>query len=205
MNITKDFKSNLRISVLTALIFAMVISMVPFEAACEDLRENVLRLHIIANSDSKEDQALKIKVRNRILEESLDCFSECSNVDEAIITADINLNVLKNIAREVVKEEGFDYEVDVSIGNSDFDTRVYDEFTLPAGNYKSLIVKLGNANGKNWWCVIFPSVCVPAATNSSLSESVGKEGVEIAENAPKYEMKFKIVEWYEQIKKMILD
>ena len=201
MNITQRTRKNIEIGVLIGLICTIVLSMAHFDAACEDLRSNVLRLHIIANSDSDADQQLKLKVRDRILKESLNCFTDCGTLDDAIIAADINADKLGEIASTVAAEEGFKYGATVEVGNSDFDTRVYDDFTLPAGNYKSLIVRLGKSEGKNWWCVIFPTVCVPAASDSKLSDSTSEESAEIAENAPKYKMKFKIVEWYEEIKK----
>lgn len=201
MNISQKTKQNIRIGILFGLIAAILFSMADFDAACDDLRSNVLRLHIIANSDSEHDQQLKLKVRDAILQESLDCFKDCDGLDDALITANLNCEKLEKIANDVIRKSGESYCARVSIGNADFDTRVYDDFTLPAGNYKSVIVNLGEAKGKNWWCVVFPCVCVPAATNVKLSDSVNKKGAYVAENAPKYEMKFKIVELYERLKK----
>ena len=95
----------------------------------------------------------------------------------------------------------FLYGAEASVGDSYFETREYEDFTLPAGNYRSLIIRLGSAEGKNWWCVVFPGVCVPAASDARLSDSTCEESASIAEHPKKYEIRFKAVEIYEDIKK----
>ena len=198
----KTVRKNIEISVLIGLICAIMLSFAKFEVRCEELRQGVLRLHIIANSDSEEDQALKLAVRDAILESSTDIFKSCDSVDDAVITATDSIGDINKIANSVIEQNGFNYSADVSVGDRYFDTREYDDFTLPAGAYKSLIVNLGDANGKNWWCVVFPCVCVPTAHDASLSDSVSEQAANTAQNAQKYEMKFKTVEIYEQIKKI---
>lgn len=190
-------------AVIFGLLCAITMSMAHFSAACDDLRTNVLRMHIIANSDSEEDQRLKLMVRDRILEQSGGVFSDSTDLDSAIISASESISEFEKIANEVIKENGFKYTAVAEIGNSYFENRVYDDFTLPAGNYKSLIVRLGKAEGKNWWCVVFPSVCVPAAGKGELSDSTSKESASIAEQPQKYIMQFKAVEMYEDFKKLI--
>jgi len=193
-------RRNLELSVLFALIFSVLLSFVRFDAACADIKTNVVRLHIIANSDSDIDQSLKLKVRDAVLEETGKIFDSTENYDTALSVCKNNLSVFEKIADRVIKENGFSYKSEASVGNTYFETREYDTFTLPAGTYKSLNIKLGKAEGKNWWCVVFPAVCIPAATDTDLSDSVGNEGVEITSNAPKYVAKFKVVEIYEDIK-----
>lgn len=195
-------RKNIELGILIGLICAIALSFARFEVRCDELRKNVLRLHIIANSDESEDQNLKLRVRDEILKNSTDVFKNCNTTEEAIITAGDNIEKISEIANKVIKENGFDYEASVSVGDTYFDTRVYDDFTLPAGTYKSLIVNLGEGKGKNWWCVVFPCVCVPSATDASLSDSVSPEAAQTAENASKYEIRFKSVEIYEQIKKL---
>lgn len=195
-------RKNIELGILIGLICAIALSFARFEVRCDELRKNVLRLHIIANSDESEDQNLKLRVRDEILKNSTDVFKNCNTTEEAIITAGDNIEKISEIANKVIKENGFDYEASVSVGDTYFDTRVYDDFTLPAGTYKSLIVNLGEGKGKNWWCVVFPCVCVPSATDASLSDSVSLEAAQTAENASKYEIRFKSVEIYEQIKKL---
>lgn len=197
-----NLRKNVELGVLLGLICAIALSFSRFEVRCDELRQNVLRLHIIANSDEPCDQKLKLAVRDEILKSSVDIFKDCSDVASACEIAQTQLDNISAIANNVIKENGFDYAADVSVGDAYFDTREYDNFTLPAGTYKSLIVNLGEGKGKNWWCVVFPCVCVPTADGASLSDSVSDDAVDTAENAPKYEIKFKTVEIYEKFKKI---
>ncbi|MBP3600580.1 MAG: stage II sporulation protein R [Clostridia bacterium] len=192
------------LAILFGLLCAAFLSFADFNASCDDLRANVLRLHIIANSDSGEDQALKLKIRDRILEESGDLFEGVADIDNAVLKAEQNADYYCEIANRVIKENGYDYKAEATVGYSYFETREYEDFTLPAGNYKSLIISLGEAKGKNWWCVIFPEVCIPAAT-ADLSDTVTEESSHIAEQPQRYIMRFKIAEIYENIKKLIKD
>ncbi|MBQ6717577.1 MAG: stage II sporulation protein R [Clostridia bacterium] len=197
-----NIRKNIELGVLFGLICAIALSFSRFEVRCDELRQNVLRLHIIANSDEACDQELKLAVRDEILKNSVDIFKDCSDVASACEMAQTQLDNIGAIANNVIKENGFNYDADVSVGDAYFDTREYDDFTLPAGTYKSLIVNLGDGKGKNWWCVVFPCVCVPTADGAELSDSVSIEAANTAENAPKYEIKFKTVELYEKLKKI---
>ena len=114
----------------------------------------------------------------------------------------VNDAVYEEIANRVIAEEGLNYKVTVKIGKTFFETREYDDFTLPAGEYDALIVEIGEARGKNWWCVIFPGVCVPAQ-KANLKDSVGKKSAQIAENPRPYKIRFKSVEIYEKIKRKL--
>lgn len=183
------------------LMCAVFLSFADFNASCEDLRTNVLRLHIIANSDSESDQQLKLKIRDAILSESGDLFSGVKDTENAIKIAKENLELYCDIANKVIAENGFSYKAKAYIGDSYFETREYEDFTLPAGYYKSLIISVGEAKGKNWWCVIFPEVCIPAASGE-LSDTVTDKATEIAEQPNRYIMRFKAVEIYENIKKL---
>lgn len=196
----KQKRKHIELSILFGLIFAILLSFTRFDAACNDVRENVVRLHIVANSDNDADQALKLKVRDAILANSDNIFENTEKFDQALTVCENNLELFEKIANDVISENGFLYTAEASICDTYFETREYDTFTLPAGTYKSLNIKLGNAEGKNWWCVVFPAVCIPAATERDLSASVGKNGVEITSNPQKYVMKFKAVEIYEDIK-----
>ena len=198
----KSIRKNIELGVLFGLICAIVLSFSRFEMRCDELRQGVLRLHIIANSDSDADQSIKLAVRDEILKNSVDIFKDCSSVDDAILIADNNIDNISEIANGILDKNGFDYSAQVSVDDSYFGTRVYDDFTLPAGTYKSLIVNLGAAEGKNWWCVVFPCVCVPSASDASLTDSVSSAAADTAKNAPKYQIKFKSVEIYEEIKKI---
>lgn len=190
---------NIEIGVLIGLICTVFLSFSGFDNACNNIRQNVLRLHILANSDSKADQEIKLEIRDEILK-TTNIFEQCTDLSSAVLVAEQQKELIEQAARRVLKENGFDYNVSVEIGESYFSTREYDDFTLPAGTYKSVIVKLGEAKGKNFWCVLFPAVCVPSATKHNLSESVSEKATEIAENPDGYIMRFKAMEWYESVK-----
>lgn len=198
------FKRDITMSLAFALVFSVFFSLAGFDMRCQELRDNILRLHIIANSDSDVDQALKLRVRDEILRVSDGLFENSGNKEQAIDTAGRNIKVLKSAAEEVIKEQGKSYPVQISIGKANFGTRVYDGFTLPAGEYDAVRVLIGKAEGKNWWCVMFPSMCIPAAGEKhSIKEVVNSDSAEIAENPVKYEIKFKSVEIYEKIRQKI--
>ena len=198
--ISRRFTAEL--ALFTGLLFAVFTSFARFDAACDDLRQNVLRLHIIANSNSEADQAVKLLVRDRILSETTDIFSGAAGLADAEKKAAERLGDIAEYAAETLEENGFGYGATAEIGNSYFETREYETFTLPAGNYRSLIIRLGKAEGKNWWCVVFPAVCIPAAAQGAeLSDSTSKASAEIAEHPQKYIMRFKAVEIFEDFKK----
>lgn len=196
-------KRKIHLSVCLGLICAIMLSMSHFSAACDDLRQNVLRLHIIANSNSADDQLLKLKIRDEILNQTDGLFLAVDDLDKAKDTVCENLSKFEEIANNVIKENGFEYTASADFGISEFDTRYYDDFTLPAGKYESLIVTLGEGNGKNWWCVVYPTVCIPAATKGELQDSVATESAHIAKGGKRFVMRFKTVEIYEKIKNFI--
>lgn len=195
----KHIRKNIELGILFGLIFAIALSFASFDAKCEGLRQNVLRLHIIANSDSAVDQNIKLKVRDEILRQTEDIFTGCGSLSKAEESLNANISKFTDIAQAVLVENGFTYGAKASIGDSFFETREYDDFTLPAGTYRSLIVKLGEGKGKNWWCVVFPCVCLPSSS-AELEQSVPEQSVRVAENPQKYEIKFKTAEIYEEIK-----
>ena len=198
----KSIRKNIELGVLFGLICAIVLSFARFESRCNELRSGVFRLHIVANSDSDADQNLKLAVRDEILKNTTNIFKNCSSVDDAITIANDNISQINQIADDVITKSGFNYSAQVSIGDRYFDTREYDNFTLPAGTYKSLVVDLGEASGKNWWCVVFPCVCVGGAGEACLEDSVSDQAANTAKNACEYEIKFKTAEIYERFKKI---
>ena len=186
-----------------ALISAIFLSLAVFDARCEDLRKNVLRLHIIANSDNADDQNLKLEIRDEILSQSTDLFDTATDITSAKIIAEQRLSEFKEIVEQVISDNGFDYTVSVKLDKSFFETRVYDDFTLPAGIYDSLLITIGEGKGKNWWCVIFPEICVSAASKGDLTDTVSNESANVAKSQKRYKAEFKIVEVYQKIKKLI--
>lgn len=190
------------LSVCFGLILAVTLSFARFDALCEDMRDNVFRLHIIAASDSAEDQALKLKVRDEILKDYGDLFLNCQDAEEAVTLSENSLEGFLKTAETVIKNNGYDYKVSAYIGQSYFENREYESFTLPAGNYNALNLIIGEGNGKNWWCVMFPAVCIGAA--GELNDSVSCDSAYVAENSEKFKIRFKTVEIYEDLKKIFI-
>lgn len=173
-----------------------MLSMTGFSGACEDIQDKVFRLHILANSDSDEDQELKLKVRDEITAYTEKLFANCKTKEESIETAKKNIENIISKANETVKKYGYNYTVDAYITNMSFDTRVYDDFTLPAGKYDALRIVIGEGKGHNWWCVLYPAVCVPSAQDD-ISTALNKNETDIVTDSDKYIVKFKIVEIFE--------
>ena len=190
---------NIRLAVIFGLISAILISISNFDAQCQDLRKNVFRLHIIANSNSEADQELKLKVRDAVLEISEEFYLNTKTTEQAIKITNENADLILKTAKEVIKENGFNYDVKLNIGKAYFNNREYEDFTLPAGEYNALNIVIGEGEGKNWWCVMFPAMCIGAATE--LDSAVSEYSAEIATNPQNYVFKFKTVEIYENLKK----
>jgi stage II sporulation protein R len=186
-------------SLCLALILTVLLSFTGLAAGCEDIPNRVLRLHVLANSDSAADQALKLKVRDRILEESAAALGSASSRAEAEEAAARELPRLREAAEDEVRKQGYDYPVGVELTNMYFTTRQYDEVTLPAGCYDALRVTIGSGKGHNWWCVIFPPMCLPAAeAPEELRDVLNRNELGIVEGKSGYVLKFKTVELYEQ-------
>lgn len=169
------------------------------KAANKDLNENIFRLHVIANSDSTEDQNLKYIVRDNLLEYMNSLCSNCSSKEDAIALAQEHINEFKNIATETIKKEGYSYNVTVEIGNFEFPTKTYGDISLPAGYYDALRVKIGEAKGQNWWCVMFPPLCfvdvtsgvVPEDSKNLLKENLSDEEFTLISDNSNSEINFK--------------
>ncbi len=190
-------------ALLFGLLCSAFISFAGFNSTCNELRENVLRLHIVANSNSKADQELKLQIRDAILKISGESFAGTSSTEEATVTAAANLKEYEETANRIIEEKGFGYKAEAKIGKAYFETREYDDFTLPAGEYNSLIITLGSGEGKNWWCVIFPEVCLPLGERGTLEETLSDEACSVARQKSRYVMQFWVVEKYEDIKNLI--
>lgn len=183
--------------VATALVMAFAFSVVSFAGACEDIESRVLRLHILANSDSESDQALKLKVRDAILEISPEIFGDTSSKQEAIKKAKTDLPKIIAEAERVIKAEGYNYSVRAEVVNDKFNTRVYENFTLPAGDYDAVRIIIGSGSGHNWWCVMFPALCLPSAEGNELQNELPDSEkciVDNNENSKGYEIRFGVVE-----------
>lgn len=187
-------------SVLIALVISVLLSCFDFSYRCENIRNSVFRLHILANSDSEYDQQLKLKVRDELLKKGLLVFKDSKNLEQTIDIANENLDEFLCVAKSVLKQNNCDYSVSADVTDAYFDTRSYQNTTLPAGTYKALQIKLGKAKGKNWWCVMYPSICLSSATTDKVLD---EEENKIVSNKPKYVVRFKLVELFERLKHYI--
>ena len=193
-------KLRLRIWEIVALIFVVVLlaSGVDAVRTQEALSEKVVRLHVLANSDTEADQALKLEVRDAILSYAEPLLDRVSDQKEAEAVLRGQLLELEETAIEVIHSAGYSYPVTVELEKTDFPTREYPSFSLPAGEYLALRVLIGEAAGQNWWCVVFPPLCSAVAAdfsdtieNTCFSE---EEIAFITEEKIEYQIKFKIVE-----------
>lgn len=204
----KNFKKYFIIFILLFL-YVMLYSFSYANNVVSDLSNSLFRLHVIANSNSKEDQNLKYLVRDELISYMNTLCSNVSSKEQAIAIANEHLDDFQKIANEVISENGFNYSAKVQIGNFAFPTKTYGDISLPAGYYDALKVELGKAEGKNWWCVMFPSLCfvdinngiVPEESKEELQSSLLEEDYNlISSNNSEYKLKFKIVELFENSK-----
>ena len=192
--------------ITVVLLATVMMAAIPTEAEGK-IYEDTVRLHILAHSDSEEDQALKLKVRDAILGETADLLSNCREKDEAIAVAKQNIEVIRAAALGVIEDEGYSYSVDIEIGEEEYPTKNYESFCFPAGSYASLRVKIGEAEGQNWWCVLYPPLCLSAATEKREVEeefiSVGltdeQYGIITETEDAKYQLRFKFLEVFGNI------
>ena len=184
------------------ILLMLVMPFLPVNGESE-IYDNTLRLHVLANSDSEEDQALKLKVRDAVIKEAEKLADGCMDINDAKIVYGQSLSLFKETAERVIAENGYDYAVDVVLSEEYYPERQYEEFRLPAGNYNSLRVKIGEAVGKNWWCVLFPPLCVEASEAKEEMVQTGFTPNQIRvltdSETPKYVIRFRILEWAEEI------
>ncbi len=186
-----------------ALFFAFLVCTALWaEATQAQLAEKVIRLHVLANSDSQADQILKLQVRDKILAQTASLLSGQESAAQAAAILQDNLDALAQTAAQEVAARGYHYPVKVCLEETWFPTRQYENVSLPAGNYQALRVLIGEGAGKNWWCVVFPSLCLSAVTEESL-QTAGlshQEYALISEESQPYTIRFKAVEWWEACK-----
>ena len=176
-------------------------------AVSENLSNSVFRLHVIANSDTQEDQNLKYIIRDKLIEYMNTLNESNSSKEEVIKIAQDNLKNFKQIAENTIREQGYSYPVEVEIGNFKFPTKTYGDISFPAGYYDALRVKIGKAKGKNWWCVMFPPLCfvdvttgiVPDNSKDDLKQNLSNEEYKIISDTESSDitLKFKLIEFFE--------
>ena len=183
---------------LLLTLFILVSALSYVNAVSSNIADSVFRLHVIANSDSQEDQSLKLKVRDELLSYMNTLAKDCSSKEEVVALAEEHQEEFKAIAEQVICDNGFSYPVTIQIGDSDFPTKTYGDISLPAGTYDALRVQIGEAKGQNWWCVMFPPLCfvdvstgiVPDDSKKEMQESLNDEEYDLISKTDNNEIHF---------------
>ncbi len=207
LNVLKNPKVKMVI-ILTFLLFiyTSICAISYAQNISTNIASSVFRLHVIANSDSKEDQDLKYKVRDNLLKYMNKICKDCTSKEEAISLVEKNKDIFKQIALDTIRNEGFSYNVNINIGNFEFPTKNYGDISLPAGLYDALRVEIGEAKGQNWWCVMFPPLCfvdissgvVPEESKEVLQDNLTEEEFALIsdKSSDEIQFKFKLLEFF---------
>lgn len=194
-------------ALVCGFVLAALCSFFPFAAACGQLPRDVVRLHVVANSNGAEDQAVKLLVRDAVLEEAARWYQGAGSMEEASSQLCTHLQSIAGAARQVLGEQGVGYSATAQMTEMYFPTRDYGDFRLPAGRYRTLRVTLGEGAGKNWWCVVFPPLCTTAACDfqeTAVSGGLGEEDLSlITEEDGGYVLRFRAVELWEGLRQWL--
>jgi len=176
------------------------------EADAAAVKEKVVRFHVVAASDSAEDQRLKLMVRNGVFERIEALFSDCTDQEQALEKARFNQQSLQAQAEQILRAQGCNAPVNVEVGERFFPTKTYSSLSFPAGRYQAVSIRIGQAKGENFWCVLYPALCIAPAVQSEQAEEelvavVGEEETEFLKKSTEtQQVKFFLVEWFAQIK-----
>ncbi len=183
-------------ALLAGTVAAMMLSLCHFNAVCGEIRSEVVRLHVLAHDDTADEQALKLTVRDAVLKAADGLLDGVTNSTAAEAVIQNALPQLAAAANETLRAAGSEHTARVSLEPAYFTTRTYEAGTLPAGWYHALRVVIGDGAGQNWWCVVFPPLCVSSAVKpATLDDVVGEEAREVVEQPTRYTVRFKVVEW----------
>lgn len=207
LNIIKNSKlKNVCLLLFLLFIYVSISAYSYVNAVSSDLSNGVFRLHVIANSDTDEDQNLKYIVRDNLLNYMNTICKNCTTKQEAISLVNENKENFYDIAKQTITNLGYDYDVKINIGNFYFPTKNYGDISLPAGDYDALRVEIGEAKGKNWWCVMFPSLCfidvssgiVDNESKGLLEDNLSSESYNIISDNKEgeFKIKFKLIELF---------
>ena len=171
------------------------------------LAQKMIRLHVIANSDSEEDQALKLEVRDRVLDFTTTVLQRSADMEDAQLRLRDELTRIEDIARREIAAQGYDYPVTAQLASTEFPLKEYDGFSLPAGEYMALRLVIGEGEGQNWWCVVYPPLCTAAATDmprTAIQAGLTDDDINlITEEDTGYVLKFRSVELWEQLRQWL--
>lgn len=190
-------------ALVCGFVLAALCSFFPFAAACGQLPRDVVRLHVVANSNGAEDQAVKLLVRDAVLEEAARWYQGAGSMEEASSRLCTHLQSIAGAARQLLGEQGVGYSATAQMTEMYFPTRDYGDFRLPAGRYRTLRVTLGEGAGKNWWCVVFPSLCLPAATQEEALLTLPEGERQVVEGGRDVQVKLKAVELWESLREWL--
>ena len=193
--------------VLALFVTCLVCTALWAEATQARLASQVIRLHVLANSDSEEDQALKLEVRDRVLETTSALLAGETEPQAAAVLLDQHLDDIAQTAAQEISAQGHDDRVEVRLEQTWFPTRQYQGISLPAGNYLALRVLIGAAEGHNWWCVVFPNLCLPAVSERALEASTLTPGQIslLQEEETSYVFRFKALELWQSLKHHLME
>lgn len=202
-------KKNLKMVIILTFLLFLYTSICAISYAqnvSTDIANSVFRLHVIANSDSEEDQNLKYIVRDNLLNYMNSICKDCKSKQEAISIVEKNKDVFEKIASQTIRENGFSYSVKINVGNFEFPTKNYGDISLPAGYYDALRIEIGEAKGQNWWCVMFPPLCfvdissgvVPDESKELMENNLSEEEFALISEQSNNEIqfKFKLLEFF---------
>ena len=205
--------ANLKRFLVLIVLFSIYVFICAFSyanAVSTNISNSVFRLHVIANSDTEEDQNLKYLVRDALIEYMNSISNKCISRKEAISIAESHQDDFYTIAHQIISDNGYNYDVNINIGNFAFPTKNYGDISLPAGYYDALRVEIGNANGQNWWCVMFPPLCfvdvssgiVPEDSKETIKNNLPNEEYNLVTNTQNADVKFKfkLLEFFQNIK-----
>lgn len=185
-------------SIIVSLIIVSLFSFLPFYNECRSINDQVLRIHILADSDSEYDQSLKLKVRDAILEFTNGLYSCVTSKEQAVKITNEHIDEIINTAENTLRANGCSKNVSAEVLDMNFNTRFYENITMPSGNYTALRVTIGSGNGKNWWCVMYPNLCLYSSSDAkTLEDELSTEQYEVITDTPRYQFKFKILEYFD--------
>ena len=171
------------------------------------LAQKMIRLHVIANSDSDADQALKLEVRDRVLDFTTTVLQRSADMEDAQVRLREELTRIEDIAQREIAAQGYDYPVTAQLASTEFPLKEYDGFSLPAGEYMALRLVIGEGEGQNWWCVVYPPLCSAAATDmhrTAVAAGLTDDDVSlITEEDAGYVLRFRSVELWEQLRQWL--
>lgn len=204
-NKIREYKTLLIVSGILMILVGVTVGVIQYSKnVTESISDQVIRFHVVANSDTTDDQLLKQKVRDYVIEFVEPLLSESKSVEETKYILEGSLPVIKEIAEEVVEDWGREYPVYVALDKANFPTKSYGDVVLPAGEYEACRIVIGEGKGENWWCVMYPPLCyldvasgvVPLEGKEQLQNELNNEQYRLITDKAnkKYEVKFKLVE-----------